>query len=390
MKPATIRTGRASSKGGLVPYFARSAVPRTGWAQINPLGAQYEAFKNELYCIEKAVAIRKDKAETVELPAVVRNVNVLTAQGIAIPKSCRQIHTARIVSSELSASVLGAESSTAIRTWATRLVFSSADEGAGDDWDIDNPSFAFCSPSSAEEAADDKHRFKRMFSKACFGDAFVAAWRQSLVGGSGTGLLVEMGRAVLDQFSLTEMECTAPWQVDVIAPTLSLWRGLVAQAFPVPLAYGSTLTDVLYCNPDKKCSPLAKDIPTVGKLVVGGCLDDALWQGRKKAFKNFAGAECTHGPALWQLLVDVEALPVDSAISVLLPYLQTYTENIDRWRRSLRPGSTAPVELAMEKLMRHHMEGPLTTEEVKAFELVARAIITQEGKLLHASLLQQN
>eukprot|EP00974_Lingulodinium_polyedra_P124239 11189870-Lingulodinium_polyedra.AAC.1 len=128
----------------------------------------------------------------------------------------------------------------ALRKWAASLNFlkETIDESG---WDGSSPTFSGCCPASQVEF--EKSGFSQTWQKTCLCSVFMGAWKDSLKGGPGPKLLVDLCRAILEE--LLETFATAEdWQQATMSPIIQTARAIVAMAWPMPQAYGSGLADV--------------------------------------------------------------------------------------------------------------------------------------------------
>ena len=130
-------------------------------------------------------------------------------------------------------------------------------------------------------------------------------WKASLKNGEGPGKLVYMGRCYLDQFSMIEEADRIPqFLLPIVLPVLTFFRGVLAMAWSLPNAFGCTMRDVLYLFPDRKTTPLAKDVDKVGRYLLSTVTEDELWIARKGLYKDCTGVEATLGNPVWLAYVE--------------------------------------------------------------------------------------
>ena len=337
----------------------------------------------QLECFKCALAVKIDKAWHIEVPALQRYVNKLAQNQIDFPDAVAQVWSMRVTNFDLESNIHGDGAMAAIEKWALRVALQEQQEGT---FEIDEALFSSCQPKTEEEANSNK--FKRTWQTAVFSDGFMHCWRQASTGGSGAGLLVYMARSFLDSFALSE-EHLPDFLKQVAAPSLAVFRGILAMAWSLPLAYGCTLDDVLYLFPDLKRTPMLKDIVPMGKLLYSDVVQDELWIERKRVYKDYTGAEAVDGNELWLLFLNTSSFPSPLTFSSVAPHMRLFTQKADLWRRTFRPECCAAVE---EKLVRAQavlLDAGLSVKELEEFEQSLRLSETPPGRKLHATVLHK-
>ena len=348
---------------------------------------EYDAAALIIDNCRAAVAIKIDKARTVEVPTLIKNCNKLTLNGISIPKVLQQIYTMRVVNSDVHAGILSSAPLAVAQTWARRCSLSDSEPLF--DWDVEDPMMNSCKPVSEEEAVETE--FRKTYHQAVFNDGFVTAFKQGCQGGPGPQLIIIMSRELLEELCTYE-EVATPCMARVLAPVFKVCRGVIAAAWAMPLAYGARLEDVLYVFPDRRVTPMVKDIEKVGKLIASlGSLEGGPWLERKQLYKDFTGAEAINGPDVWTFYLKVRCVQPPVELNVVEPLLGTYLENQARWKAkgALRPLAVLPVEELLANFMDtlFAQSEELNPAAIRQWESGLKVMDAQSAKKLHNSLL---
>jgi len=345
--------------------------------------ADQAAAQTTIDHVRACLVVKIDKAKTCEVPALVHNVKFLELNNVALPKACKVIFTMRKASFDVSAGFQGEQSDRVISQWAARLSWEATCDD--DNWDMeDKPCFAGCSPNTEEEAKDT--HFVKMFHHTFFNEAFISAWKASLANGAGPALLIKMARSVVDVFVIP-VDTMASWQRSIVEPCLKICRAILAAAWSLPCAFGATLDDVLYLLPDKRTSPIVKDIPAVGKYLLSSAASDPMWNQRKVIYKEFSGVEATEGNVPWKLYLDLRALAPDAEYSAVEPFFKLFGNAAAKWKTTFRPGNTLPHQEFLYYHGARILKDNLGVNETKVIESAVEQMETPEGKQLHTIVM---
>jgi hypothetical protein len=172
---------------------------------------------------------------------------------------------------------------------------------------------------------------------------------------------------------------------------LTFFRGCIVACFPVPLAYGSSYEDLRYIVPDRKTTPLTRDILQVGKFLSSSAGTDERWADRKKLYKDWTGAEAAAGAKPFLMLLRTEEWKIDTPVKDMLPIMEEFAELAVDWRRKLRPGCVEPHEVAIAKAITAVLSDSSTPEpqldDLNMFVKCSAGFTTHDGRKLHASLV---
>ena len=273
-----------------------------------------------------------------------------------------------------------------IRLWARRVALNVNETTS---WDIDDPLFCACMPESGSDCL--LQGFEKLYHQTVFSEGFLASLKASCNGGTGgVYSLILIARAWLDEFVLFD-PYMPEYLKEVTEPCAGVFKGILAARWAMPLAYGSSLQDVLLIMPDKTRTPLTKMVEKMGKIIVQTLREDPVWVEGKNLHKEFSGAEATFGAPCWTLCLALDTMVEDAGIEDLKPLLRNFIESADTWNKHLKPACLDPHEAIIVKQIKNIMrvDGLATVDDIKLFENACKRMLTDSGRALHNSLLQQ-
>ena len=307
---------------------------------MDPNDSERGMCENIISITRACAAVHLGVAGKVDVPLIRKNAAKLERESIAIPKANQIIFTSRLLSDDLELeSSKPAYMNAALQTWAQRLSWKP---GSGNAWSIDNYSFEMCSPDGEGEARETE--FQKWWQKAIFGKTWMHAWRQTLPGGLGCNLLVDICCKILRH--LTEDGLSEfPWALVMVTNVKKFHRGLLTMMWPLPAPYGAKFDDVTYVFPDKKTTLAQRDIFVIGRLVAAGCAEHPIWGDRKTECMKYVGADSKWGRGVFEIFDMLDRMTVDTCdFKVVLQAVDELLQHADLWRKKLRPGCVLPIE----------------------------------------------
>lgn len=149
-------------------------------------------------------------------------------------------------------------------------------------------------------------------------------------------------------------------------------------ACPVP--FGASFEDVLYICPDKRSSPIVKEVWGTGNVILTGCAEGDLWQTSKSLYKQFTGAEASVGAAVWSFYLQCVALPCPCTFEELKPSLVQYNAECELWRAPLRPGALHDIEVMICDRLRLMYSEDITNHNIRCPNGAIRPRIDGAGR----------
>ena len=340
----------------------------------------------EVDCMRACMQVKTDACRKIDLPGLKSAVRKLTVNEIEIPPDCVWIYATRITSEELDVSALGPDADEAIDTWAQRCVFGKHLH----DWDVDtNSGFDGCAPTEAPTVNNkDPNSFRRLYHSAVFGETFTVAWNAASTGGEGPALLIKLALAWLHAWNMSE-PAEDTWEHHIVGPVFKVMRGILAMRWAMPAPFESSLNDVLYLCPDKRTSPLSKDVWGTGKVLIATTTEDKVWTVAKEVYKTYTGPESTHGPPVWLLYLQCLSLPQRAAILDLKPIMDKLHAHSAVWVKELRPGVTYDIErrVCHSIGLLQAIPDAISKEDLRYVCEIVAGMVSPAAKSLHVNLL---
>ena len=345
---------------------------------------EYDVAELQLKLLRCAISVKLDKARTVEVDTLKKNVRKLELNNVTFPPECQHVYTMRVINHDLETGIVGPSAGQAMKKWAVSLVWGC--EKPSILWEIEGATFDMCQPENEEVATQSK--FRRTGHQAVFNDTFVTAWKKSLDDTPGSvDMIVWLARNFLDAFAFLEATIAIEWQTAILTPAMKVMRGILAMNWPMPLAYDCSFVDVLYLIPDKKLTMLTRDVCTVGKLLVSSAAESEAYSRRKQHYKDYTGAEATHGLPLWSLYMRLTTVGADYTVDTLLPFYAETTSHIGEWAQTLRPGAKEIVQNELVHMTLKIADQVSETDHVVALESALKEFTVPGAQQLHTRLM---
>ena len=336
--------------------------------------------------LSACLMVKLDKVKTIDEKTLQDNIAILLQDCIDIPNEAAQHYTAKLGRFRLGQRILSEDRDAAIATWAlTSVCFDSSQPD--DSWGLEaDMRFQNCAPQSKEECEEQK--FKKTFNELIFNDSFCAAWKALLTVNQGDPtLILAMAHTFLNQWATIE-DSLDEWQLEVVSASLSTFRFVIAEYWPVPLAYGSSINDVLYILPDSKRAKVVKDVEKIGKWMASTAAADEQLGERKATFKQYSGAEATFGNDAWMFYLDLSSPVMTCTFEKVKECLDVWVKRSLEWTRLFRPGFAAPYEtLFTDRINTYFKEDLPAATYADLGQAVAKMQVVN-AKRLHTKLLQ--
>ena len=198
-------TGILLNKAGDLGREVRGAEMRLEGLRVGSVA--FETAQQQIAVLKACLAIKLDKAKTVEIPALKKNFEVLRSYGTEVPDPCLQVYSMRITNFDMEQGIMGNEPQTVLATWAVRVLIAGAP--TGEQWELQDATFQSCQPNTEDD--NETYKFAKTYHQAVFNEGFIAAFKQASKGGVGPGLLIMMAEAYCDAFAVEEAKLQ-PWQ----------------------------------------------------------------------------------------------------------------------------------------------------------------------------------